>query len=295
MAVYGWNNAIALVCGNSVLWKPAPTTTLCGVVITKILESILRANGLPGSVCSLVSGGAEIGKAIGEDRRLPLVSFTGSTPVGRELALAVQRRFGKSILELGGNNAIIVCEDADLDMVIRASLFACAGTAGQRCTTTRRLIVHESLYETVVQRLAKSFAQIRVGNPLESETLYGPVHTEQAVRNYESTIAKAVALGGKVVTGGKRIQRAGYYVEPTIITGLAHDAPVVQEETFAPIVYVLKFKEVNEAIAWNNEVDQGLSSSIFTKNLETIFKVSAVRTLALYHSFHCILYTVDRT
>lgn len=130
MAVYGWNNAIALVCGNTVLWKPAPTTTLCGVVITKILESILRANGLPGSVCSLVSGGAEIGKAIGEDRRLPLVSFTGSTPVGRQLAVAVQSRFGKSILELGGNNAIIVCEDADLDMVIRASLFACAGTAG---------------------------------------------------------------------------------------------------------------------------------------------------------------------
>lgn len=272
VAVYGWNNAIALVCGNSVLWKPAPTTTLCGVVITKILESILRANGLPGSVCSLVAGGAEIGRAIGEDSRLPLVSFTGSTPVGRELGVAVQRRFGRSILELGGNNAIVVCEDADLDMVTRAALFACAGTAGQRCTTTRRLIVHERLVDAVVQRLAKSFAQLRVGSPLERDTLYGPLHTEQAVRNYESTIAKAVQLGGKVVCGGKRIHRPGYFVEPTIITGLAHDASVVQEETFAPIVYVLKFKELEEAIAWNNEVDQGLSSSIFTKNLETIFK-----------------------
>lgn len=222
-----------------------------------------------------MTGGADVGKALVEDTRLPLVSFTGSTAVGREVGVTVQRRFGKHILELGGNNAIIVAQDADLDMVIRASLFACAGTAGQRCTTTRRLIIHESIYEIVVSRLSKSFRQIRVGDPLETDTLYGPLHTEQAVRNYENTISKAVQLGGKVVCGGKRIQRPGNFVEPTIITGLAHNCPIVQEETFAPIVYALKFADLNEAIAWNNEVDQGLSSSIFTQNLANIFKVNA--------------------
>lgn len=184
VAVYGWNNAIALVCGNTTVWKPATTTSLCGIVITKILESIFRQNNLPGSICALVSGGAEIGKAMSQDQRLPLVSFTGSTNVGHEVGIAVQRRFGKHILELGGNNAIVVCADADIDMVIRASLFACAGTAGQRCTTTRRLLLHSSVFHSVVTRLANSFGQIRIGNPLEPDTLYGPLHTEQVPCQY---------------------------------------------------------------------------------------------------------------
>ena len=255
------------------LWKPASTTTLCGIAITKVLESIFNKNGLPPSVCTLVSGGSDIGQAISNDKRLPLVSFTGSTNVGREVGINVQRRFGKHILELGGNNAIIVNQDADIDMVIRASLFACAGTAGQRCTTTRRIIVHESVFDTVVDRLAKAFTQIRIGDPLDQNTLYGPLHTKEAVKEYENAIERALNLGGKVVCGGKVIDRPGHYVEPTIITGLPHDAEVVHQETFAPIVYMLKFNDINDAFAWNNEVEQGLSSSIFTSNIETIFKV----------------------
>lgn len=274
VAVYGWNNAIALVCGNTMVWKPAPSTSLCGIAVTKIVESILEKNGLPGSICALVSGGADIGKAMSEDKRLPLVSFTGSTEVGRQVGVAVQQRFGKHILELGGNNAIIVNQDADIDMVIRASLFACVGTAGQRCTTTRRLFVHDTIREEVVARLAKAYSQIRMGDPLDQTTLYGPLHTETAVAKYEQTIEQARQLGGKVVCGGKRVNRPGNFVEPTIITNLPHDAPVVHQETFAPIVYVIGFTQLNDAIAWNNEVDQGLSSSIFTNNLEAIFKVS---------------------
>lgn len=273
MAVFGWNNAIALVCGNTMLWKPATTTSLCGIAVAKVLERIFEQNNLPASICTLVAGGPDIGAAIANDKRLPLVSFTGSTQVGREVGVAVQKRFGKHILELGGNNAIIVADDADIDMVIRASLFACAGTAGQRCTTTRRLIVHQRLHDTVATRLAKAFSQIRIGDPLDRNTLYGPLHTEQAVANYQAAVKKAIESGGKVACGGKVIDRAGHYVEPTIITGLAHDCPVVHEETFAPIVYLIKFDDLTEAIAWNNEVEQGLSSSMFTSNIENIFKV----------------------
>lgn len=275
MAVFGWNNAIALVCGNTMVWKPAPTTSLCGIAITKLLESIFVQNGLPSSVCTLVTGGASIGQAMADDRRLPLLSFTGSTEVGRKVGESVQRRFGKHILELGGNNAIVVCADADLDMAIRASVFACAGTAGQRCTTTRRLIVHRSVHDEIVQRLASAYGQLRIGDPLNSNTLYGPLHTDSAIASYLATIERAQQSGGRVVCGGHKLDRPGYFVEPTIITGLAHDSPVVHQETFAPIVYVIPFDQVDEAIAWNNEVEQGLSSSIFTQSLENVFKVSS--------------------
>lgn len=274
MAVYGWNNAIALVCGNTMVWKPATTTSLCGIAIARLVASVFAANNLPSSICSLVTGGADVGEALANDTRLPLVSFTGSTQVGREVGVAVQKRFGRHILELGGNNAIVVAPDADLDMVVRAAVFACAGTAGQRCTTTRRLFLHESVFDTVVERLAKAFGQLRVGDPLEPSTLYGPLHTERAVTMYLETIEKIKQAGGNVVTGGRKIERAGNYVEPTIVTGLAHDSPIVHTETFAPIVYAIKFKEVDEAIRWNNEVEQGLSSSLFTKDLGNIFKVT---------------------
>ena len=285
MAVFGWNNAIALVCGNTTVWKPAPTTSLCAIAVTKILESIFRQNNLPSSIFALISGGSEIGKAIAEDKRLPLVSFTGSTKVGREVGVTVQRRFGKHILELGGNNAILVCPDADIDMVIRATMFACAGTAGQRCTTTRRLFLHESIFDNVVARLAKSFDQLRVGNPLDPNTLYGPLHTKEAVLKYEETIAKAVQLGGKVVYGGNRINRPGNYVEPTIIIDLEHDAQIVHEETFAPILYVIKFTKLKDAITWNNEVDQGLSSSLFTQNMANIFEVCNRLEYIIHHHY----------
>uniref|UniRef100_A0A8C8B6R3 aldehyde dehydrogenase (NAD(+)) n=1 Tax=Otus sunia TaxID=257818 RepID=A0A8C8B6R3_9STRI len=208
VAVYGWNSAIAMICGNACLWKGAPTTSLISVAVTKIIAKVLEDNRVPGAVCSLVCGGADIGTAMARDERMDLLSFTGSTKVGKQVALMVQERFGRSLLELGGNNAIIVFEDADLNLVIPSALFAAVGTAGQRCTTARRLVIN----------------------------------------------------------------RPGNYVEPTIVTGLPHNAPIVHTETFAPILYVLKFKEEEEVFAWNNEVKQGLSSSIFTKDLGRIFR-----------------------
>ncbi|KAM9367211.1 alpha-aminoadipic semialdehyde dehydrogenase isoform 2-T2 [Phaethornis superciliosus] len=208
VAVYGWNSAIAMICGNACLWKGAPTTSLVSVAVTKIIAQVLENNKVPGAICSLVCGGADIGTAMARDERMDLLSFTGSTKVGKQVALMVQERFGRSLLELGGNNAIIVFEDADLSLVIPSALFAAVGTAGQRCTTARRLVIN----------------------------------------------------------------RPGNYVEPTIVTDLPHNAPIVHSETFAPILYVLKFKEEEEVFAWNNEVKQGLSSSIFTKDLGRIFR-----------------------
>jgi len=212
---------------------------------------------------------------IAGDNRVKLVSFTGSTQVGKSVALAVQARWGKHLLELGGNNALIVNEDADLDMVVRAALFACVGTAGQRCTTLRRLILHESVYDTVLAKLVKAYSSVmsRVGDPLDDGTLYGPLHSKQGVQGYLDTIQDAKDLGGKVEYGGQIMEeREGNFVEPTIITGLPHDSPVVHRETFAPIVYLLKCSSLDHGIAINNEVEQGLSSSVFTKDLGNVFE-----------------------
>jgi len=274
VAVYGWNNAIAMVCGNTMIWKGAPTTPLVSVATSKIVASVLEKNGFPGAICSLCQGGTEIGQALAADRRIKLVSFTGSTPVGQKVALTVTERFGKHLLELGGNNALIVAEDADIEMVVRSVTFACVGTAGQRCTTLRRLILHESVYDQVLAGLKKAYGSIltRIGDPLDDGTLYGPMHSKVGVEGYKKSIEEAVATGGKIEFGGNVIEREGHYVEPAIVTGLAHDAPVVLRETFAPIVYVLKCKSVDEAIEWNNEVEQGLSSSLFTQNIGNIFK-----------------------
>ncbi|BFY98054.1 hypothetical protein BsWGS_01094 [Bradybaena similaris] len=271
-AVYGWNSAIAMVCGNTMLWKGAPSTPLVSIAVTKVVSEVLDRNQIPGAVCALVSGGADIGTLMAKDERVNLVSFTGSTPIGHKVSLMVQERFGKFLLELGGNNAIVVNEDADINMVVRAALFACAGTAGQRCTTTRRLILHEKVHDEIVERLTKAYSQLRIGDPIEEGTLYGPLHTEDAVKNYTEAVKAAIAQGGKVEYGGKVLDQPGNYVQPTIITGLAHNAAIVLKETFVPIVYVLKCKNVDEAIRWNNEVKQGLSSSLFTKDLSTIHK-----------------------
>jgi len=271
-APYGWNAAIAWVCGNVMLWKGAPSTSLVSIAMTKIQQKVLEANNLPGGICSMICGGADIGNLMAKDERLPLLSFTGSTQIGHKVAMEVQNRFGKSLLELGGNNAIVVAEDADVDMVVRASLFACAGTAGQRCTTTRRLILHSSLHDQIVARLVKAYGQLRVGDPCDAATLYGPLHNQQAVNIYNKAIKAVKEQGGKIECGGRVMDGPGNYVEPTIVTGLAHDAPIVLEETFAPIVYVLKCDSVDEAIKWNNEVKQGLSSSLFTNDLSSIFK-----------------------
>ncbi|XP_076443394.1 alpha-aminoadipic semialdehyde dehydrogenase-like [Babylonia areolata] len=272
VAVYGWNSSIALVTGNTVLWKGAPTTPLVSVAVTKIVTSVLEKNNIPGAVCSLVTGGADIGTLMAKDERVNLLSFTGSTPVGHKVSQMVQERFGKFLLELGGNNAIIVNDDADLEMVVRSAVFACAGTAGQRCTTGRRLILHEKVHDTVVDRLKKAYAQLRIGDPLDEGVNFGPLHSPQGVELFKQAVADAVAQGGKIEYGGKPIDRPGNFVEPTIISGLPHDSPVVHRETFAPIVYALKTKNLEEAISWNNEVKQGLSSSLFTRDLANVFQ-----------------------
>lgn len=273
VAVYGWNAAIALVCGDSCIWKGAPTTPLTSIATTKLVASVLQANNLPASVSTLVTGGADIGEAMATDKKIPLVSFTGSTPVGKQVALKVQERFGRSILELGGNNAIIVCEDADMKLVIPSVLFACVGTAGQRCTTTRRLFLHESVHDQVVAKLKEAYKQVRVGNPLGERVICGPLHTKTAVAAYEKTLDEAKKLGGQIEVGGQRVKglEGQNYVEPTIVTGLKHDSPVVLRETFVPIVYAIKFSSLEEVIGYNNESDQGLSSSLFTRDVAKIF------------------------
>ncbi|KAI4499250.1 hypothetical protein M0802_005510 [Mischocyttarus mexicanus] len=274
IAVYGWNTAIAMVCGNTIIWKGAPSTPLVSIATTKIIANVLERNGIPGSVASMVTGGSEVGQVLVNDPRIPLVSFTGSTAVGKQVALKVQERFGRSILELGGNNALIIAKDADLEMAIRAAVFSCVGTTGQRCTTTRRLILHSKIQKEFKERLITAYKSIleRVGDPLDDGTLYGPLHNEQAVNEYMAAIQEAKDSGGKIEFGGKKLDRPGFYVEPTIISGLPSKAKIIQKETFAPIVYILEANSLEEAIALNNDVDQGLSSSLFTKKIRNIFQ-----------------------
>ncbi|XP_037933959.1 putative aldehyde dehydrogenase family 7 member A1 homolog [Teleopsis dalmanni] len=272
-AVFGWNAAIALTTGNTVLWKGAPTTSLVSVATTKIVSEVLKRNKLP-PIVTLCQGGADVGSKLVSDNRVKLVSFTGSCQTGKQIGVEVQQRFGKVLLELGGNNALIVDHNANLKMAIDAALFGCIGTSGQRCTTTRRIIVHEKSYDQFVQELTKKYKQVltRTGHQLDENTLIGPVHTEQNVLNYNNAISEALAQGGKIAFGGKALKGKGFFVEPTIITDLPHNSNVVHRETFAPIVYILKTKSVDEAIEWNNEVEQGLSSAIFTEDISTAFK-----------------------
>uniref|UniRef100_A0AAY4AQ15 aldehyde dehydrogenase (NAD(+)) n=1 Tax=Denticeps clupeoides TaxID=299321 RepID=A0AAY4AQ15_9TELE len=273
VAVYGWNNAIALICGNKLSISYDLFTFVCVCVqLNRIVANVLGQNNLPGAICSMTCGGADIGSAIAKDERVDLVSFTGSTHVGKQVSLMVQERFGRQLLELGGNNAIVVFEDADLNLAVPSTVFAAVGTAGQRCTTTRRLMLHEGVHDAVVERLAKAYKQVRIGDPWDPSTLYGPLHTKQAVEQYLAAVEQAKQQGGTIICGGKVMDRPGNYVEPTIITGLAHNAAIVHTETFVPILYVLKFKTEEEAFSWNNEVKQGLSSSIFTKDLGRIFR-----------------------
>ncbi|KAA0704451.1 Alpha-aminoadipic semialdehyde dehydrogenase [Triplophysa tibetana] len=259
VAVYGWNNALALICGNVCLWSESLFShVFMSPCVHVIVAEVLEKNNLPGAICSMTCGGADIGAAMAGDERVGLLSFTGSTHVGKQVAMTVQERF--------------VFEDADLSLVVPSAVFASVGTAGQRCTTTRRLILHESVHDEVVAKLTKAYKQIRMGDPWDPNTLYGPLHTKQAVEQYLSAIDQAKQQGGTLICGGKVVERPGNYVEPTIITGLPHDAPIVHTETFVPILYVLKFKTEEEAFAWNNEVKQGLSSSIFTRDMGRVFR-----------------------
>ncbi|KAL8138612.1 hypothetical protein V2J09_004613 [Rumex salicifolius] len=260
-AVLGWNACIALVCGNCVVWKGAPTTPLITIAMTKIVAGVLEKNNLPSAIFTSFCGGTEIGQAIAKDVRIPLVSFTGSSKVGLMVQQTVNQRFGKCLLELSGNNAIIVMDDADIQLAARSVLFAAVGTAGQRCTTCRRLLVHESIYQKVLDQLLTVYKQVKIGDPLENGTLLGPLHTKSSVENF----------GGKILTGGSVVESEGNFVHPTIVE-ITPDADIVKEELFAPVLYAMKFKTLEEAITINNSVPQGLSSSIFTRKPEILFR-----------------------
>lgn len=267
VAVWSWNAMIAAVCGDVCVWKPSEKTPLTAIACQNIIADVLRANNLPEGVFSLILGDASIGELMSNDRRLPLISATGSTRMGKKVGEAVAKRLGKSILELGGNNAIIITENANLEMAIRAVLFGAVGTAGQRCTTTRRLIVHEKVYDEVKNRLVKIYPSLPIGNPLDSKTLVGPLIDKDAVRNFQNALQKVQAEGGKLIVGGEVLEGKGNYVKPAIVEVENH-YEMVQEETFAPILYLIKYQgSVESAIAIQNDVKQGLSSAIFTTNL----------------------------
>lgn len=270
-AVLGWNACIALVCGNCVVWKGAPTTPLITIAMTEIIAGVLEQNNLPAAIFTSFCGGAEIGEAIARDRRIALVSFTGSSKVGLMVQQTVSERFGKCLLELSGNNAIIVMDDADIQLAVRSVLFAAVGTAGQRCTTCRRLLLHESVYETVLEQLIGVYKQVKIGDPLESGTLLGPLHTPASKDNFLRGIEMIKSQGGKIVFGGSEIESDGNFVQPTIVE-ISPDASAVKEELFGPVLYVIKFQTLKEAIEINNSVPQGLSSSIFTRRPEIIFR-----------------------
>jgi aldehyde dehydrogenase (NAD+) len=269
VAVWSWNAAIAAVCGDTVIWKPAEPAPLTAVAVQHIANRVMADHGLTGIFTLAAGTGRQVGEAMLHDARLPLISFTGSTAVGRHVAQTVAGRFGKTILELGGNNAIVVAPDANLDMAVRAILFGAVGTAGQRCTSTRRIIAHHSVVAPLVERLVKAYGQVRIGDPLAAGTLMGPLVTRQAVEQMESAIAQAVAEGGTVVCGGGRRADLGpQFVEPTIIR-MPAQTEVVRRETFAPVLYVLSYETFDEAIALHNDVPQGLSSAIFTESMRT--------------------------
>ncbi len=270
VAVWAWNTALAWICGDVCVWKPSEKAPMCGVACQKIMAEVLKDNNLPEGICALINGDYVVGEWMTNDTRVPLISATGSTRMGRIVGATVAGRFGKSILELGGNNAIIVTPDADLDISVVGSVFGAVGTAGQRCTSTRRLIIHDSLYENVKNKLANAYTQLQIGNPLNEENHVGPLIDKDAVAMYQNSIAKAKEEGGKVVVEGGVLEGKGYesgcYVKPCIIEA-QNSFEIVQHETFAPILYLMKYSDLEEAIAMQNDVPQGLSSAIMTTNL----------------------------
>ncbi len=271
VAVWSWNAMLAMVCGDVVVWKPSSKVMLCSIATHKIIQDVLKKNNVPEGVLCLVAGGSKyVGDNFLADKRVPLISATGSTRVGKRVGKIVGERLGRSLLELGGNNAIIISEKADLDLALRATLFGAAGTAGQRCTTTRRLIIHESIYNKFVDTLKNAYSHIRIGHPLDPQTLVGPLIDKGAVADFQNAIEKGKAEGGKVIFGGDVLSGEGYesgnYVVPCLMEAENH-FHIVQEETFAPILYLTKYSSMEEAIALQNDVPQGLSSSIFTRDL----------------------------
>lgn len=272
VAVWSWNAMIAAVCGDVNLWKPASKVPLSAIACQNIVQEVIKENNLPEGIFNLVIGkGSTIGEKILNDKRIPLISVTGSTAVGRHAAEVIAKRFGRAILELGGNNAIIITPDADLKLAVPAVVFGAVGTAGQRCTTTRRLIIHESIYDQVKDSLVKAYKSLRIGNPLDPKNHVGPLIDKNAVEDFKKALVRVVEEGGKIIFGGEVLQgeqyKSGLYVVPALVEAENHYT-IVQEETFAPILYLIKYKgDIRNAIELQNGVVQGLSSSIFTNNL----------------------------
>jgi aldehyde dehydrogenase (NAD+) len=266
-AVWSWNAALAAVCGDTMVWKPSPITPLTAIAAQHICNRVCADHGLTGIFNLVIGSNEEVGERLINDPRVPLISFTGSVRTGRHVGEAVARRLGRTILELGGNNGIIVADDADLNLAVRAILFGAAGTAGQRCTSTRRILMHKSIAAELTQRLVKAYGQVKIGDPMEAGTLMGPLVNEQAVEKMFAALEAAKAQGGEVLTGGRRRPDLGAcYVEPTIVK-MPRQAPIVCDETFAPILYLMEYETLDEAIAMHNAVPQGLSSAMFTTNL----------------------------
>jgi len=266
VAVWAWNAALAAVCGDTMIWKPSSKTPLTAVAVQNICHRVMERNGLTGVFALVIGRGADVGERMLADARLPLISATGSCRMGRRIADVVGQRLGRTLLELGGNNAVIVLDDANLDLALRAVLFGAVGTAGQRCTSTRRLLLQRGIAKPFVERLTRAYAQVRIGDPLELETLMGPLIDGEAVEAMQRALGQVREQGGEVLCGGRKLDRPGHFVEPTIVR-IRSDAAIVKDETFAPILYVHEFAGLDEAIRIHNDVSQGLSSAIFTTNL----------------------------
>lgn len=270
VAVWSWNSLIAMVCGNVCIWKPSEKTPLCAIACQRMIAKVFKENNVPEGVCNLVIGGRDVGQWLADDPNIALLSATGSTRMGKSVSAAVGARLGKCLLELGGNNAIIISKDADLDIALVGSLFGAVGTAGQRCTTTRRLIIHEDVYDVFKKKLANAYKQLKIGDPLKPENHVGPLIDKDAVDAYENAIAQIKKQGGKMIVSGGILSGKGFesgcYVKPCVAE-VTVEMEITQHETFAPILYIMKYSDLREAIAIQNNVPQGLSSAIFTLNL----------------------------
>jgi aldehyde dehydrogenase (NAD+) len=267
-AVWAWNAMVAAACGDTFVWKPSLKAMLTAIATHRICDDVLRRHGHPAVANLVIGDDRDVGSALVADKRVPLISATGSTRMGRHVGRVVSERLGRTLLELGGNNAILVHADANLDLALRGVVFGAVGTAGQRCTSTRRLFLHETIADTFLERLRKAYAGIRIGDPLEEGVLMGPLIDELAVEGYLAALDQITAQGGEILYGGKRLDRPGHYVLPTIVRARP-DMPIVKEETFAPILYVFTYSDLDEAIALQNDVPQGLSSAIFTDSVRS--------------------------
>lgn len=268
VAVWAWNAFVAAICGNVSIWKPSPKVALCSIAVQNICNKALEEAGLPPIFLMFNDHSNDLAQKFVDDKRINLVSFTGSTAVGKMVGVQVAKRMGRSLLELGGNNALIVDKTADLNIAIPGIVFGAVGTAGQRCTTTRRLFLHEDIADSVIEKLVNGYKQVKIGNPLNTDTLMGPLIDEGSVQMFLDAVAKAKEAGGEVLTGGTRVEGAGHFVNPCIIKAQA-DWDIVKHETFAPILYVMTYSDIEEVIEQQNDVAQGLSSALFTNDLRT--------------------------